>query len=262
MTDIEAAGGALAVARREGHKMAAYPCAKPATISEALAMQDAMAMAMGAPVRGWKVGLTSARAQELCGVDAPLAGPVFEGTIFESGAILPLVEGDLGVIEAEIGFRMKADLPPRGRAYGRQEVMAAVGEVLGLFEWVNKRLPGGLREAAEWLVADGTINRALICGAAQAFDPEMDLLAERVRVTRDGEVLSEGAGSNAMGDPVAVLEWLAGDLNARGKGLHAGDVIATGLICDVVQAVPGARIEAEFSTLGRVVLEIEGAGSA
>jgi 2-keto-4-pentenoate hydratase len=253
--DTEAVGQALAEARREGRKMADYPCEAP-DMAQALAIQDAMAAAMGAAVVGWKVGLTSARAQELCGVDAPLAGPVFDDQVWQSGAAVAPVEGDLGIIEAEIGFRMRAALPPREAAYTRAEVMAAVGEVLPVFEWVNKRLPGGLMEKTEWLVADGVINRGLIIGEGVPFDPAMDLKAETVAVFRDGAEQTRGMGANALGDPVGVMLWLANDLSARGKGLSAGDVVATGLICDVAKAEPGARFEARFGTIGSVAVAV------
>ena len=253
--DHELAGRAIAEARKAGRKLGSYPCEMP-DMAGALAIQDAMAAAMGAPVAGWKVGLTSKRAQEICGVDAPLAGPVFEGCVWESGAEIALVEGDLGIVEAEVGFRMAADLPARKAGYGRGEVLAAVGAVLPVFEWVNKRLPGGIMEKAEWLVADGVINRGLVCGAERAFAPEMDLATETVRVSVDGAEVTRGVGAAAMGGAAEVLVWLANDLSARGKGLRRGDLVATGLICDVVEAVPGARMEAEFSTLGTVSLRV------
>ncbi|MDQ2091861.1 2-keto-4-pentenoate hydratase [Marimonas arenosa] len=253
--DVDVAGRALAEARQAGRKLGDYPCEKP-SMAEAFAIQDAMATAMHAPVVGWKVGLTSKRAQELCGVDAPLAGPVFEKDVWKSGAEIAPVEGDLGILEAEIGFRMAAELPSREAPYARAEVLAAVGEVLPVFEWVNKRLPGDLREAPEWLAADGVINRGLVYGAGVAFDPGMDLMAETVRVRRDGAVVTEGVGANALGDPAAVLVWLANSLSARGKGLKAGDLVATGLICDVVIAEPGVQCEAVFSSIGAVSLQV------
>lgn len=251
--ETEATGRMLAAARTAGRKLEDYPGERP-DMAQALAIQDSMAAAMGRPVLGWKVGLTSARAQALCGVDAPLAGPVFD--IWESGAGIAPVEGDLALIEAEIGFRMKADLPPRDAVYGRAEVLAEVGEVLPMFEWVNKRLPGDIREAAEWLVADGVINRGLMIGAGLAFVPGMDLAGETVRVARNGEVFTDGVGANALGDPAEVLVWLANDLSARGKGLKAGDVVATGLIAELAHAEPGVEIAAEFAHLGRVALRV------
>ncbi|MDQ2093698.1 2-keto-4-pentenoate hydratase [Rhodalgimonas zhirmunskyi] len=249
-------GATLAEARRDGRKLSDYPGPKPTDMDAAQAVQDAMTAAMGLPVLGWKVGLTAKKAQEICGVDAPLAGPVFE--IAESGVEWPLLEGDLGVIEAEIGFRMRADLPPRDAEYARAEVLAAVGTVLPVFEWVNKRLPGGLREAAEWLLADGVVHRGLIAGAERAYAPDMDMAAETVRVSVNGTEATRGAGAAALGDPAEVLVWLANALNRQGKGLCAGQVIATGLICDVVEAVPGAEIVAEYATLGRNRLSIKG----
>lgn len=253
---IEEIGRAIADARKAGRKLTDYPGPQPRDMAEAFAVQDAMSAAMGAAIEGWKVGLTSEKAQEICGVDAPLAGPVFAGTMLASGAEMARTEGDLGVIEAEIGFALGADLPPRDEAYARAEVLAAVAAVHPVFEWVNKRLPGGLREAAEWLVADGVINRGLIVGPGQAFDPGHDLRGEEVRVECDGQEATRGVGANALGDPAEVLVWLANHMTLRGRGLKAGEIIATGLICDVIEARPGVEIVARFSRLGDVRLRV------
>lgn len=255
--DVNAYGEVLAKARREGRKLAAYPGEKPATYEEAFAVQDAMAAAMGVRVAGWKVGLTSKLAQEVVGVDAPLPGPLFADMVLENGASLGLAEGDLGILEAEVGFRMKADLPVRAAPYSRDEVLGAVAGVMPVFEWVNKRLPGDIAEAGEWVVADGTLNRALICGIELPFDAALDLKVETVAVFQDGEEKESGVGANALGDPAAVLHWLANDLNTRGKGLRAGDVVATGLLTGLVFAASGSQFEARFANLGGVRLSVE-----
>ena len=254
--ETQAIGRILAEARRDGRKLTEYPGETPGDLPQAFAVQDAMSAAMGKPVVGWKVGLTSAKAQTLCGHDAPLAGPVFDGDLHDSGAELSLVQDDMGVLEAEIGFRMAADLPSRAAPYERDEVVAAIGTALPVIEWVNKRLPGGLQEAAEWIVADGVINRALICGPETPFDPAMDMTTERVEVSMNGEVVTQGVGANALGDPVAVMVWLANDLSARGKRLLRGDVVATGLICDVVRAEPKVTVDVRFAALGNVSVKV------
>lgn len=255
--DATEIGRQLAEARRAGCKLDAYPGDKPADQAQALAVQDAMVRAMAVPVAGWKVGLTSRRAQQLCGVDQPLAGPVFRNCVYENGVQVPLVEADLAVLEAEIGFRLKADLPARVEPYDRREVAAAIDTLVPMFEWVNKRLPGGLMDELEWIVADGVMNRALVCGEGVAFSPEMDLKAETVRVFKDDVQVTDGVGANALGDPMAVMIWLANDLSQRGKSLMAGDVVATGLICDMVQAEPGSTFRAEFGQIGSVALSVK-----
>ena len=125
----EEIGQMLAEARRRGEKLKGYPGDRPVDLQAGFAVQDAMIRAMGVPVVGWKVGLTSKKAQKICGVNAPLSGPMFEGDVLASGVSMPLVDGDLGVLEAEIGFRMAADLPARAAPYEREEVRAALGTV-------------------------------------------------------------------------------------------------------------------------------------
>ncbi len=104
MMEHTALGRTLAEARLAGRKLRDYPSEKPEGLEAAFAVQEAMAVAMGAPVVGWKVGLTSPRAQALCGVDQPLAGPLFEGAVFDSGVELALCEGDLAFWRPRSGF--------------------------------------------------------------------------------------------------------------------------------------------------------------
>ncbi|MDU8928692.1 fumarylacetoacetate hydrolase family protein [Alisedimentitalea sp. MJ-SS2] len=254
--DIQETGQTLAEARKAGEKLAKYPGARPANLARAFSVQEAMIAAMGRDIVGWKVGLTSEKAQEICGYGAPLAGPVFAGDSHEDGVVLPVLAGDLGILEAEIGLRMATDLPPRATPYTRDEVISAIGTVLPMIEWVNKRLPGGLREDAEWIVADGVMNRCVICGSERPFHAGLDLAQTSVQAEVDGQSVTEGVGANAMGGPLEVLTWLAGDLNARGRGLKAGEVISTGLVCDVIQAVPGTQVSAAVAGIGTVTLTI------
>ena len=73
-----------------------------------------------------------------------------------------------------------------------------------------------------------------------------------------GEVVSEGAGCNVLGDPWNVMVWLANQLSARGLTLEAGHVVTTGSAADVVQCRPGDTVTAEFGPIGRAEVHFEG----
>jgi 2-keto-4-pentenoate hydratase len=77
-----------------------------------------------------------------------------------------------------------------------------------------------------------------------------------MRLTRDGEVLSEGTGDAVMGDPAEAVAWLANELGRRGDALPAGEPILSGSLTAAAPADPG-RFVAEFDgPLGAVAVEV------
>jgi 2-keto-4-pentenoate hydratase len=59
---------------------------------------------------GYKIGLTSKRMQQMCGIDQPIAGTIYSRKVFKSGARLSMADyGRLG-LEFEICVRLGRDL--------------------------------------------------------------------------------------------------------------------------------------------------------
>lgn len=249
-------GKMLAEARSGGQRLETYPEDKPQTLQEAYATQQHMIAAMPAPVVGWKVGFTSDTARAAAGIAEPIFGPLFEDAVHDDDAVITVADNDLMILEPEIGFVMATDLPPRDEPYMRDDILQAIARVHPIFELVNKRLPGTLQETPEWLAADGAINQAIIMGAGQAFVPGREFVDEGVIVALNGADLSKGIGANAMGDPIAVLLWLANNMREKGMTLRAGDLVATGLLSDLIYCKNGDTCHATFDTLGSVTTRI------
>lgn len=250
--DIETIAKILADARKQSCRLPDYPCACPTSVNEAYVIQDATTIAMESPVVGWKVGVTSEAARKLLGVSEPISGPLLEDYVFDSGVAIHVSWEDLRIVEAEIGFRMKVDLVPRDRPYLYEDILISIATVHPVFELANKRLPGTAKDAPEWIIADGSLNQAFVVGDAVDFQPGMNLATEAVTVDVDGSPFSNGVGSNALGDPIAVITWLANHLSARGITLRKDDLVATGLICDVLFGEPGTLVTASFANIGTV----------
>ena len=73
-------------------------------------------------------------------------------------------------------------------------------------------------------------------------------------LTRDGELVDTGAGAAALGDPVAVVAWLANTLGEHGVALEPGHLILTGALHAAVPLTPGDVFRAEFDRLGPVTV--------
>lgn len=254
--DIDKIGAQLADARQSSTKLEDYPTDAPFDLDRAYQIQDAMIRSMTTPVVGWKVGLTSQASQDMLGVAEPMSGPLFEGYMFPDNAELEISESDLGIVEAEIGVTLGADLNSDGAAFTQRDVMAAIATVHPMFELATKRLPGGMRETAQWIVADGAINQAIVVGTGTAFSPEIDLPMMKAQAAQNDKPVSEGIGSNVLGSPISVMVWLADHLKSRNISLKKGDFIATGLVCDMLIGQSGDRFTADFDGIGSVSMRL------
>jgi 2-keto-4-pentenoate hydratase len=224
-----------------------------ASMADAYDVQRRVAAIAGLTRAGWKVGATSEVAQTLFGVREPATGPMFTVDCHASPADVPVFEGHSASVEGELAFRFATALPPRDRAYGRAEVLAAVGTVLPAIEVVGCRFEGGFAGLGILrAIADLTANIAWVQGAERADWRGFDLPRLTVRLLQAGRTVAEGVGANALGDPLRVLEWTANHLAGLGDGIAAGEVVTTGTLTGVTAVQPGDRLLADFGDLGRV----------
>ena len=247
---------ALTEARKSGGKMTAYPGPAPLNKAAAFAIQSAVRERLGWKHAGWKIGCTSERAQMALKTDGPFPGPVYAERLYKSGTHLETHAGNSRVTEPEIAFTLAASLPLRDRAYGVDEVLAAVASVHPAIEIVNPRCPKGFDDVVEWYIADGGLNHALVLGDAVGPLARGDYAKLAVKVAVNGEQKYSGLGANALGGPELALTWLANDLNAKGLHVRAGDVVTTGVITEVFDADIGDEVVADFGNLGTVRVKL------
>ena len=62
---------------------------RPGSLDEGYRIQAALAETVGQMLRGWKIAATSAHGQAHLGISEPLAGRLFDGFSYRSGAELP-----------------------------------------------------------------------------------------------------------------------------------------------------------------------------
>ena len=228
---------------------------RPATPDEAYRVQAAFVEVAGAKPLGYKIGCTSALAQRALGVSEPFAGRVLEGGLLESPAAFAPVDHIFHLLEPEFAFRLAVGLPPRSAPYGREEVAAAVDLAYPAIEVVTSAFGAAWSEVgAAPLIADNAAHALLVLGPGRAGWRDLDLAAQRVELSIDGEAVTEGCGADALGHPLAALTWLANDRARRGQGLQAGEVVTTGVVTGLRDLRPGQTALADFGPLGRVEL--------
>jgi 2-keto-4-pentenoate hydratase len=231
--------------------------AMPVSVADGYAIQDAIERLDGRAVVGWKIGCTSALAQQLLGIAAPFPGRVFAGTLHASPARFAARAFILIGVEPEFAFTLGRDLPPRADAYGRAEVEEAAESLHLALELVEPRLAQWLKAGGPSLVADNGCNGALVHGPAIAGWRGYDLAAQPVRLAFDGQTAAEGTGAATLGHPLAALAWLANDRREHGTGLKAGQIVTTGTCAGITYMKAGSTASYVADGLGAIEFKLE-----
>jgi 2-keto-4-pentenoate hydratase len=227
------------------------------SFKDAYEVQDAFVRLWDGGVAGHKVGCSSAESQRLVGSPGPIAGRLFRDRILASPAIVAASEFFLVGVEAEFGFRIGRDLPPRDRPYGREEVENAISALVPLIEICDTRLADWKTRSIEEITADNAFHGAVVIASELRDWKRADLRKHEVTLSLDGEIRGRGTGALVLGDPVEALIWLANDLSARGHGIGAGNLIAAGTCTGLHFADPKSDVLADFGALGRVEVHVK-----
>jgi 2-keto-4-pentenoate hydratase len=221
-------------------------------IAAAYAVQQRLArdrLARGARVVGRKIGLTSPAVQRQIGVDQPDFGMLFDDMDVTGLAAVPSERLLQPRVEAEIAFVLAEDLDAEELDVDR--VRAAVDHAAPALEIVDSRI-------ADWdiaiadTVADNASSGLFLLGGTRVDLSQFEPAEVTMTLRLDGRVASEGSGAACLGDPLAALLWLARTAREFGDPLRAGQVVLSGALGPLVPVAPGARAQADFSSLGTV----------
>ncbi|MDT0464456.1 2-keto-4-pentenoate hydratase [Streptomyces gibsoniae] len=211
-------------------------------------------LADGERVVGYKAGLTSAAMQDMFETRTPDYGPVLASTVHASGTTVDASAFIAPKVEAEIVFRLGR--PLRGPGVTVDEARAAVSEVMAGLEIVDSRIADWRIRLAD-TIADLASNGAVVLSPPRPAGPDIDHRLTGMVFTRNDDLVATGAGAAALGDPVAVVAWLANTLGAHGVTLDAGHLIMTGALHAAVPMRSGDSFVAEFDRLGSVTLHVD-----
>jgi 2-keto-4-pentenoate hydratase len=257
LTDVPGKARALYDARRDRRAIAPFTDADPDLgMSDGYAVQEELVkllLADGDRVIGYKVGLTSKPMQRMIGVDRPDYGPVLASTVYRDGDAVPLSRFIQPKLEAEIVFVLGEQL--RGPGVTVTDAHRAVAGVAAAVEIVDSRFADWRIKLAD-TVADLASNGAVATSSRVVPLAGLDTRLIGMTLTRNGELVDTGAGAAALGDPVAVVAWLANTLGANGVTLEPGHLVMTGALHAAVPMSAGDVFRAEFDRLGPVTVRV------
>jgi 2-keto-4-pentenoate hydratase len=229
-----------------------------ASVADAYAVQRQYVrlqmQARGVGPVGYKIGLTSKRMQDMCGIDSPIAGVVLADRVHASGTRLSAAAyGRVGV-EFEIAVRLKRDLVPGGDVPTLKDVAAAVDAVCPAIEVVDDRSGDYRALDVLSLIADNSWNAGIVLGEFVRAWPELTTIEGTVSV--DGKAIDRGSGRDVLGHPFHPVAWLATHLAEQGVGLRAGDIVMTGSLVTTKFPDRPSAYRFEVTGLGSVELTI------
>ena len=202
----------------------------------------------GERVVGKKIGVTSRAVQEMLGVFQPDFGYLTDKMMVPNGGpmtistqlIQPRAEG-------EIAFKLEKDL--QGPGVTNEDVVDATGYVMACFEVVDSRIRDWKIRIQD-TVADNASCGLFVLGDEHADPKGLDFPGLKMRVFKNGELLSEGLGSAALESPLNCVSWLANTLSEFGITLNAGDVVLSGSLVPLEPVVAGDEMRLEVDSVG------------
>jgi len=203
----------------------------------------------GAAVVGRKIGATSKAVQEQLGVDQPDFGVLLDDMEYREDQVVPMARLLQPKVEAEVAFVLGEDL-----AEGEldiAQVRGAIDYAVAALEIVDSRIENWNISFGD-TVADNASSGLFVLGRERRTLYDVEPVDVRMRMTVDGEEVSQGDGSACLGDPLEALRWLATTARDFGEPLRAGQVVLSGALGPMHPAHPGAHVEAEISGLGTV----------
>ena len=206
----------------------------------------------GAKIVGKKIGLTSFVVQKQLGVDQPDYGMLFAATEVKQNEELNFSELMQPKAEAEIAFVMSKDL---SGDITMNDLIDAVDYAVASIEIVGSRVDKWDIRITD-TIADNASASHFILGDKQVKLADLDLVNCKMRLAKNGEVLSEGSGKACMDNPLNAALWLAQVMAKNGTPLKAGELLLSGALGPMVPIEKGDEFVAEIEGLGSVNLKI------
>jgi 2-keto-4-pentenoate hydratase len=257
ITDVEGKARALYDARRNRQAITPFTD-DDATLgmADGYAVQSELVkliLADGDRIVGYKAGLTSKPMQTMLAVDQPDYGPVLASTVYADGDEVSVSRFIQPKIEAEIVLTLGEEL--RGPGVTVEDARRAVRGAAAAMEIVDSRFENWRIKLAD-TVADMASNGAVAISADIVPLDDFDVRLVGMVLTRNRALVDTGAGAAALGNPLAVVAWLANTLGSDGIALEAGHLVMTGALHAAVPMQPGEEYLAEFDRLGSVRVSV------
>jgi len=214
----------------------------------------------GARVVGRKLGMMAPAVQAQLGVAEPTIGTLMDTMQVAHDSVVPVRRLLQPLIEAEVAFRLVADLD--GPGIERRHVRDAVGEVFAALEVVDSRIADWNISAVDTIADNASAGLFVLAPEGRPLG-DWDLRLLRMELHSSGRLASSGSGGdNCMGDPVQGLVWLAREAHRQGIPLRAGMLVLAGALGPMVPIHEGDSFVARIGDLPEVAVHFRSSVAA
>lgn len=257
MDQIERFGRGLAEARRSGRAIRRGDCdlRRIGSLAEAEAVQAEAVAILGFDGIGHHIAATTPELSRRLNCPEPITGPLLPDDCLTSGSSLRVSRAMLG-IGAQFAFVFGRSYPQHGESVSPNTIADAIASChLGL-QVLARRTEADM-PLNDWVgTADFGLAECHVEGPSVHGWRRADLPECEVRLQVDGSTCASAWASSTQGSPLAPLLWLARHLDARGRVIDAGHVVAAGSCTTLVQLTPGHLVSGIFGELGSVELQL------
>jgi 2-oxo-3-hexenedioate decarboxylase len=206
------------------------------------ALANEMRVAKGYRPVGRKIGFTNRRIWDEYGVHAPVWGYVYDRTLHDLSAPLPLAPYSDPKIEPEIMVGLaRAPSPGMDDA----ALLSCIAWVAHGYEMVQSIYPGWKFAPADAVIVDAH-HAALLIGprhetAPNAADWLRALTSFEIELFCNGKLMDKGHALNVLEGPLSTIRYVM-NLLARDSDnppLKAGEIISTGTLTRALSVKPG-----------------------
>lgn len=206
-------------------------------------------LASGDEQAGWKIGATAPAVRAQFKTDAPVFGYLLGSRGFASGLSFSFADMINPAIEAELCFTLGKSLKGPGVTAGT--VADAVASVAPAFEIIELR--GDMAADLALGIADDVSQWGWVTGAeVRPYPRNLDLGQVRAEIRRNGEVVVDALGRDAIDNQLESIAWLANEAARYGATLKVGHRILSGSFSRPLPISRGDRWETRFSGIGSV----------
>ena len=253
---LHKAAEVLINAQNRGDRISLLPSSlRPVDLIEGYRIQDIATV--GNDIAGWKIAATSQAGQNHIGIDHPIAGQLGSSCILNSGDTAVMAGNLMQAAEAEFVFEFSTDLPARSARYEIDEVMSYVGHLRIGIELPDSRYQLFDKAGAPQLVADNACANLFVLGSRVDCDwCKDDLSSKKISLYVDGDLATEGYGSDSLGDPRVALTWLVNHVSERRIDLLSGQFVTTGVCGEPTPIGSASHVRVEAEEYGKVEVNL------
>lgn len=223
-----------------------------ATIEDSYAIQgvwrDSQVTA-GRRLVGRKIGLTSKAMQQATGITEPDYGVMFDDTVYESGAAIPVDHFSNVRIEVELAFVLKH--PLEGPDCTLDDALAAIDYAVPALEVLNSHIELEGRTIID-TISDNAAYGAMVLGSVHKSPDEIDLRWVPGVLSRNGEIEETGVAAGVLGHPATGVAWLANKFHQHGARLEAGEIILAGSFTRPMWVSRGDEVLCDYGPMGTI----------